>query len=339
MGKQLLRLEPVFRQVLEQCDALLQPWAGWSLLGAFEDEDESRATEPAVAQVTNFALQAALTDLWRSWGVVPDAVTGHSVGEVAAAYAAGALSLEDGLRLAYHRGRLAQRASGKGGMLVASVSATDAATLVSRYDSRVVLAAVNSPASVTLSGDRDALSEIAADLEKQQLFARFVPVTVPYHGPALDPFRDELLDSLRPLSPRRLNIPMVSTAFGDWVNGVPLEADHWWNEFRNTVQFARALALLIEDGAGIFLEIGPHSSLKAPISECLAHGPAPGRCSPRCGEARTTAWPCSARPLRSMSMAAPWTGTTYSINAAVAWRFRYTPGNGKATERTGIAGQ
>ncbi len=271
MGRELLRSEPVFREVLETCDALLQRWAGWSLLHAFEDDDEARASEPAVAQVTNFALQAALTNLWSAWGVVPDAVIGHSVGEVAAAYAAGALSLEDGLRLAYHRGRLAQRLHGTGSMLVAAMSAAQATALLSGRDSHAVLAAVNSPTSVTLSGDAELLSEIAAGLEQQQVFARFVPVNVPYHGPALDPFREELLDSLRTLAPQRLSIPMVSTASGEWVNGVPLEAGHWWNELRNPVQFARALDLLIEDRVELFLEVGPHFSLKAPISECLAH--------------------------------------------------------------------
>ncbi len=276
MAKELRLSEPVFREVLNECDAILRRWAGWSLLGAFEDHDPARAASPAVAQVTNFALQAALTELWRSWGVIPDAVTGHSVGEVAAAYGAGALSLEDGLRLAYHRGRLAQRASGMGGMLVASLSVAAAAAMISRYDSRIALAAVNSPGSVTLSGDSDALSDIAAELERQQAFCRFVPVTVPYHGPALDPFRDELIESLRPLAPRKPGIPMVSTAVGEWVNGVPLSAGHWWQEFRSPVQFARALALLIEDGVEMFLEIGPHASLQSPISDCLAHASAKG---------------------------------------------------------------
>ena len=276
MGKELLHREPAFRQVVEECDSMLAQWAEWPLLKTFENGDEARATEPAVAQVTNFVLQAALTDLWRSWGVVPDAVAGHSVGEVAAAYAAGALSLEDGLRLAYHRGRLAQRASGQGGMLVASLSTAEAESLVSRYGSKVVLAAVNSPVSITLSGDRGILASIAAELEAAQHFARFVPVSVPYHGPALDQFREELLDSLQALSPRRPSIPMVSTAYGTWVNGALLGADHWWNEFRNPVQFARSTALLIEDGVEMFLEVGPHSSLKAPISESLTHAGARG---------------------------------------------------------------
>ncbi|HTR38616.1 MAG TPA: amino acid adenylation domain-containing protein [Bryobacteraceae bacterium] len=269
MGKELLKCEPVFREVLRECDALLRSWSRWSLLEVFDDETASNAGEPSVAQVTNFALQAGLTELWKSWGIVPDAVAGHSVGEVAAAYAAGALSLEDGLRLAYHRGRLAQRVSGKGGMLVASISAKEAVRQLAEYDSPIVLAAVNSPASVTFSGDLEALSKLAGDLEKQQVFSRFVATAVPYHSLVLDPLREELLDSLRPLAPRRPDIPMVSTALGDWVHDVPLAADHWWNEFRKPVQFARAVELLIEDGVEVFLEIGPHSSLKAPIAESL----------------------------------------------------------------------
>ncbi len=320
MGKELLLCEPVFRNVVETCDELLRPWAGWSLLDAFADEDEARAGEPAIAQVTNFALQAGITDLWRSWGIVPDAVTGHSVGEVAAAYAAGALNLEDGLRLAFHRGRLAQRASGKGGMLVASVSAADAAKLASRYGVRVVLAAINSPGSVTFSGNEDALSEIAANLEERQLFNRFVPVTVPYHGPALDPFRGELLDSLRPLSPRPPDVPMVSTASGEWVNGVPLSPEHWWNEFRNPVQFARALALLIEDGMEIFLEIGPHFSLKAPIADCLAHASRRGTelSSLRRGEDDRTAMLRAAAALHVQGRRVDWERALHGRGRCVA---------------------
>lgn len=276
MGQELLHNEPIFREVIQDCDTLLRPWAGWSLLDAFEQEDAARAEEPSVAQVTNFALQAGLTELWKSWGIVPDAVTGHSVGEVAAAYAAGVLSLEDGLRLAYHRGRLAQRVCGTGGMLVASISAQDAMRLLSQHNSCIVLAAVNSPNSVTLAGARDTLVQVDAHLRKQQVYSRFVAVNVPYHTPTLDSLRNEFLESLEPLSPQAPNIPMVSSASGERVKDVPLGAEHWWKEFRDPVQFARAVELLIEDGVRCFLEIGPHSSLKMPISECLAQSSRPG---------------------------------------------------------------
>jgi amino acid adenylation domain-containing protein len=272
MGKDLFPAEPVFREVLERCDRTLSPVAGWSVLEAMHDGDPRRTEDPEVAQVTNFALQAALTALWRSWGVIPDAVAGHSVGEVAAAHAAGVLSLEDGLMLAWHRGRLARRVSGQGAMLAAAMTAESADRAIDHYDARITLAAINSPASVTLTGDRDCLADLAQSLEKQGSFCRFVPVTVPYHSRALDPLRSELIGSLCAIAPLPPAVPMVSSTLGDWVNGNALGADHWWSNFRHPVQFARAVRRLLEHGVELFLEIGPHASLRPPVEECLAHG-------------------------------------------------------------------
>ena len=126
MGRELLREEPIFRAAMERIDALFRPQAGWSLLDEFAvDETNSRMTQTLVAQTANFALQAALTDLWRSWGVEPAAVVGHSVGEVAAAYAAGVLSLEDAMRVSFHRARLQATVVGGGKMLAVGLSAED----------------------------------------------------------------------------------------------------------------------------------------------------------------------------------------------------------------------
>ena len=133
MGRELLREEPIFRAAMERIDALFRPQAGWSLLDEFAvDETNSRMTQTLVAQTANFALQAALTDLWRSWGVEPAAVVGHSVGEVAAAYAAGVLSLEDAMRVSFHRARLQATVVGGGKMLAVGLSAEDGAAPAER---------------------------------------------------------------------------------------------------------------------------------------------------------------------------------------------------------------
>src|SRR5262249_55599266 len=135
MGRQLMITEPIFREVIERCDALLRPYAGFSLLEELtRDELSSRVGQADLAQMTNFAIQVALVALWESWGVRPDAVIGHSAGEMAAAYTAGALDLESSVRLAYHRSRLQSRASGAGRMLAVGLNKAALADALTAHD-------------------------------------------------------------------------------------------------------------------------------------------------------------------------------------------------------------
>jgi acyl transferase domain-containing protein len=158
MGRQLLSEEPIFRDLIERCDAVVRQLGPWSLLEELTaDESRSRLEETAISQPAIFALQAALAELWRSWGVRPEAVIGHSVGEVAAAWLAGVFSLEDAVRVIYHRGRCMDRASSRGRMLAAGLTPDEALGWIEPYEERLALAAVNSPASVTLSGEAGAL--------------------------------------------------------------------------------------------------------------------------------------------------------------------------------------
>src|SRR5262249_35688520 len=179
MGRQLLGEEPPFREVLAECDRLLRPLSGWSLLEELgADASDSRVAEAFLAHVANCALQIALAAVWRAWGVLPDAVVGHSSGEMAAAYAAGMLDLPEALQLAFHRGRLQQRTSGSGGMLAVGLPPAEATAAIGAYRDRVSLAAINSPASVTLSGETTALQCLAQELERRDVFCRALPVTV-----------------------------------------------------------------------------------------------------------------------------------------------------------------
>ncbi len=277
MGCAVLHREPVFRGVLERCDEVLQPIAGWSLVAALTDETVAqRVGQAAVAQVTNYALQAGLVALLRSWGIVGDAVTGHSVGEIAAAHAAGVLSLEDGLRLVHHRGRLVERASGMGRMLTAAVSPEDGRQLIAPYHGRVSMAAINSACSVTFSGEAAALGEIAGRLEAQQVLCRFLAVTVPYHSAALDGLRDEFVASLADLRASPARLPIVSTTLGDWATRHTFDAAHWWRNLRDSVRFAAAATALVDDGFELFLEVGPRPVLRAYLQECLDARSRPG---------------------------------------------------------------
>jgi acyl transferase domain-containing protein/aryl carrier-like protein/ubiquinone/menaquinone biosynthesis C-methylase UbiE len=277
MGRQLLRDEPVFRAVIEECDALFSRWADWSLMDELTaDEDRSRLHVTSIAQPAIFALQVALAALWRSWGVEPDAVVGHSVGEVAAAHIAGALSLEDAAKVIFHRGRCMDLASSHGKMLGAGLTEEDARKLIAPYNGCVSLAAVNSPSSVTLSGDAGALTEISQLLDERGVFCSFLRVNYAFHSPQMDPVRDELLDSLNGLAPRKAAKPIFSTVTGKRASGKQFNADYWWRNVRQPVRFGQAVTELIDDGFTVFLELSPHPVLSNSVSECLQAKQQPG---------------------------------------------------------------
>ncbi len=271
MGRQLLQDEPVFAEAIKQCDTLLRQHADWSLWDELTvDEARSRINHTHIAQPAIFALQVGLAALWRSWGVEPAAVVGHSVGEVAAAHVAGILSLEDAVRLIFHRSRLQQQIAGQGAMLAVGLPVADAERLLAGYEDSVSIAAVNSPSDVTLSGDAGVLQRIAGMLEQEQVFRSFLQVEVPYHSPTMDPLRPELIHSLRDIHPRPATIDMFSTATGQAVSGPELDAAYWWQNMRNPVRFAATMDALRQADHDVFLEISAHPVLAGSVKKCLA---------------------------------------------------------------------
>jgi acyl transferase domain-containing protein/NADPH:quinone reductase-like Zn-dependent oxidoreductase/SAM-dependent methyltransferase/acyl carrier protein len=271
MGRELFAEERVYRETIERVDALLCALSGWSLLDELmANEDRSKIDETRIAQPAIFSMQVALAALWRSWGIEPTAVVGHSVGEVAAAYIAGALTLEDAVQVVFHRSRLQQRIAGKGAMLAVGLGNRGAAHLLAGKELFVSVAAVNSLRSITLTGDVNALEEIETVLNEQGVFCRFLQVDVPYHSPMMEPLRQELLDCLCSLNPQPASTPLFSTVTGAAVAGSDLDADYWWRNIRNPVQFHAAMMEMIRHDYGPFLEIGAHPILSLSISECLA---------------------------------------------------------------------
>ena len=270
MGRQLLEQEPVYREVVERCDALLREYTDWSLLAELTaDEDQSRINETFVTQPAIFALQAGLFALWQSWGVEPAAILGHSVGEIAATYAAGILSLEDAIKVIYHRSRLQHRTAGQGRMLAVGLSETEARDLLLDYENLVAIAAINSPNSVTLAGNGATLESIQKEQKARGVFARFLEVSVPYHSPAMEPLKEELYESLQDLKLRPAKVPFYSTILAKQMEGSELTADYWWKNVRNSVLFQATIEQLAEVGHHTFLEIGPHPALSRSIIECL----------------------------------------------------------------------
>jgi malonyl CoA-acyl carrier protein transacylase/NADPH:quinone reductase-like Zn-dependent oxidoreductase/acyl carrier protein len=271
MGQTLYRTEPVYRQAADEIDQVFRSVSGFSILDEMlRPETESRITETRFAQPANFLLQAALTRLLASVGIVPDAIVGHSVGEVSSAYAAGVLTLREAALVSFHRSRLQATTAGTGKMLAVGLSDEIVAPLLDGYAGRVSIAAINSPSSVTLAGDADCLGELAGVFDGEGVFNRMLDVEVPYHSPMMEPLQDELLACLAELRPQPPALPLYSTVTGERVTGIAYDAPYWYENVRQPVYFAHAVRALIADRFNRFLEVGPHPVLSASLRELFS---------------------------------------------------------------------
>ncbi|MBI5394834.1 MAG: type I polyketide synthase [Verrucomicrobia bacterium] len=272
MARELLEREPVFRAVVERADRQLQKLGHWSLLRELAaDEKSSRMNVTAIAQPAIFAIEAGLVELWRSWGVEPDAVVGHSIGEIAAAHAAGVMDFEDAVRVVFHRSRLMERPSARGGMLAVGLPHAETLPYLKGLEDRIAVAAINSPTSLTLSGDPKALETIALAMRRDRVGSKSLDVSYAFHSPQLESIRDELLESLRGLAPRQSTVRLFSTVTGGPSTGADWDAEYWWKNLRQTVRFAEAVDALIREDYGVFLEIGPQPMLAGSVKDCLRH--------------------------------------------------------------------
>ncbi|WP_327138862.1 type I polyketide synthase [Nocardia sp. NBC_01327] len=270
MGRQLLETEPEFRQAVEDCATELFKYTGWSLLEEMlAPEERSRIGRTEVAQPANFALQVGLAALWRSRGIEPDAIIGHSAGEVAAQYLAGVLSLHDAIKVIYYRSSLQQRMAGRGRMLAVGLTPETLERAVADAGPTVSVAAINSPSAVTLSGDAEVLESMAAQLDTFGVFHRFLPVEVPFHSHYMDPLRAELESGLSGLCPATATLPLYSTVTGSRIDGGGVDARYWWQNVRATVLFSAAFSEMVDDGYTHFLELAPHPVLASSMHELL----------------------------------------------------------------------
>ena len=273
MGRELYANEPIFRDVIESIDALLTPLASWSLVNEMmnpECETSSQIHLTSIAQPAIFALQVALAELWKSWGIEPAKVIGHSVGEVAAAYVAGVYSLEDAVQIIYHRSRLQDSAGGDGRMAAVGISAAEASELIGENTQQIQIAVINSPSMVTIAGDREPLEELVERLEKDGKFVRMLRINYAFHTHHMDPIREELLEVLAEINPLPSRIPFVSTVTGCVLQGEKLDGMYWWRNVRQPVLFASAMSNLVRAGSRLFLELGPHPALESSIMDVLS---------------------------------------------------------------------
>jgi acyl transferase domain-containing protein/NADPH:quinone reductase-like Zn-dependent oxidoreductase/acyl carrier protein len=264
MGRQLMTDDPVFREAMEAVDRIFIRLAGWSLVEELMgDEDRSRMARTEVAQPTLFALQVGVTTVLRSAGIEADAVIGHSVGEAAAAWASGALTLEQATHVIHQRSMAQAATAGMGRMAALGVSADEAAAAIARIGGFLEIAAVNSPSAVTVAGDPQALQLLCDELVAQGRFARLLTLDYPFHTRAMDGIREGLLDGLAGLPPGPGERPFVSTVEGRVLPGQALDATYWWRNIREPVAFAAGVSHLIRElGIGGFIEIGPHPVLR-----------------------------------------------------------------------------
>lgn len=268
MGRGLLQRESVFAEAIERCESALGRFVDWSLHAQLHTDDP-RAWEGRIdiIQPTLFAIEVALAELWRSWGIEPDAVVGHSMGEVAAAVVAGGLSLDDGASIICQRSLALRGLAGQGAMLAAQLDEPAARRRVEQLgDAGLALAAVNGPTSVVFSGRRESLEVLAQDLGREEIFHQFVDVDVASHGPQVDPLEPVLLRCLTGLEPTEPRVRMLST-----VRPGParLDASYWVDNLRQPVAFWPAIAALAEQPSTIFIEVSPHPVLGPAIAEAL----------------------------------------------------------------------
>jgi pimaricinolide synthase PimS2 len=271
MGRQLLREEPQFRAVIAACDRIIQAEAGWSLVAELmAAPTDSRLERIEIVQPALVSLQIALAALWRSWGVTPAAVVGHSMGEVAAAQVCGALSLQDALRIICRRSQLMQRLSGQGAMAMIELGSAEAQPLLRGRQDRLAIAAVNGPRSTVLSGDPRALDEVLVQVEQQKRFFRRVQVEVASHSPQMEPLRADLLAALSAVASQAVTTPMHSTVLGTQVTEGMLDAAYWWRNLREPVLFWPTVERLMQDGHELFVELSPHPIVVPALHEGLA---------------------------------------------------------------------
>jgi len=268
MARELLADEPVFRAAIEACDAAIVAEAGWSVIAALRGEVEAAPID--VVQPTLFAVSVALARLWQAWAIAPDAVVGHSMGEVAAAHVAGALTLADAVAVICRRSRLLRRISGQGEMALVELAIDEAAAAIAGLADRLAVAVSNSPRATVLAGEPAALAGVLAELERRGVFCKRVKVDVASHSPQVDPLRLELLTALAGLRPTATRIAMRSTVLDAAVGGSGLDAAYWAANLREPVRFAAAIGSLLQEGDAIFIEMGPHPVLTPAIAELAA---------------------------------------------------------------------
>lgn len=355
MGAGLAATEPVVRDTLAAFDERFRALGDWSLLDELQaTSDRSRLDETYLAQPAIFALQVALFELWAHRGIAPDAVLGHSVGEIAALHVAGVLSVDDAVRVVWHRGRIMQQATGLGRML--SVATTPGATMshLAELDLAIDLAAVNAPESVVLAGPTDAIAAAEQHFADVGVSTRPLDVNYAFHSAQVEPFRAELVETIGAIATQPATRAVYSTVTGERIDHGAIDAEYFGRNMRQTVQFADAMENM-SAGVDVIVEVAPHPVLSVSIGQCLE---ATGRsatvaasmrrnsdektvmlqaCAAVYAAGRSPNWTALSEPSVPVDLPAyPWQHTPYWVRADEGTRHRST---GVPVARTGLLGE
>ena len=274
MGRQLYEQAPTFRQALDECDQILQPYLEVPLLEVIYPQDAQKLTadlldQTAYTQPALFSLEYAIFKLWESWGVKPDVVMGHSVGEYVAATVAGVFSLEDGLKLIAMRGKLMQQLPSGGEMVSVMASESQVIEAIKEYSSQVTIAAVNGPKSIVISGEAGAIAKICSELEAAKVKTKKLQVSHAFHSPLMEPMLTEFGTVAKEITYNQPKISIISNVTGTEVGREITTAQYWVDHVVQPVKFAQSMKTLEEQGYQTFLEVGPKPILLGMGRQCI----------------------------------------------------------------------
>jgi len=280
MGKRLMSEEPIFKQAVVEVDMLFRQHADYSLIDELNGMNgEPRYGLTEFAQPALFALQVGITQMLRHRGLMPAAVAGHSVGEVAAAWASGALSLQDAVSVIYHRSQLQGTTKGGGEMTAVGLPNEAGIAMLAELGltSEIAIAGVNGPRGITIAGRPASLAKLEVQLAAQSIPHKRLDLDYAFHSSSMDSIESGVITALAHLQPQETIVPYYSTVTGKRLSGKELGTEYWWHNIRQPVLFERAIQSIIEQGINIFVEIGPHSILRTYVNDCLKEAEVEGQ--------------------------------------------------------------
>jgi len=322
MGRELYNTQPIFRQTIDRCDELLQPYLGRSLLtilypGPTDDADlinQTVYTQPAL-----FAIEYALAKLWEAWGIQPALVMGHSVGEYVAACVAGVFTLEDGLKLIAARSRLMGALPQSGSMVAIMAPVMEVADALAPAAATVSIAAVNGPQNVVISGETQAVQQVAAQFAARGIKTTPLTVSHAFHSPLMEPMLAQFAQVASEITYTPPRIHLVSNLTGTVVREEVATSDYWCHHVRQPVLFASGMETLAQRGVTAFVEIGPKPILLGMGRQCLEHGEQSTIAGALRARQSTIAWLPSLRPEQDWRQLLSTVGALHTHGVAVEW--------------------